>query len=75
VETEKENLDKMGLLYVVFSAFNIKWRHATVGFLKLEDRVGVLVLDALLRQFVEGNKNQGWVTDVMSPVLSKVIAL
>lgn len=71
----EENPDKMGLLHVVFSAFNVQWRHATLGFLKPEDRIGVLALDALLGQFVEGNKNQRWVTEVISPVLSKVMAL
>jgi len=72
---QEENPDKMGLLHVVFSAFNVRWRHATLGFLKPEDRVGVLALDALLGQFVDGNKNQGWVTEVISPILSKVMAL
>jgi len=73
---QKENPDKMGLLHVVFSAFNIKWRHATLGFLKPEDRVGILALDALLGEFGEGNgRNRGWVTEVISPVLSKVMAL
>ena len=73
---QEENLDKMGLLHVVFSAFNVEWRHATFGFLKPEDRVGVLALDALLGEFGESNgKNQGWITEVISPVLSKVMAL
>lgn len=73
---QQENLDKMGLLHVVFSAFNVEWRHATFGFLKPEDRVGVLALDALLGEFGESNgKNQGWITEVISPVLSKVMAL
>jgi len=35
-----------------------------------------LALDALLGQFGEGNgRNQGWVTEVVSPILSKVMAL
>jgi hypothetical protein len=73
---QKENPDKMGLLHVVFSAFNVEWRHATFGFLKPEDRVGVLALDALLGEFGESNgRNQGWITEVISPVLSKVMAL
>ncbi|HSG41881.1 MAG TPA: TraM recognition domain-containing protein [Anaerolineales bacterium] len=73
---QEKNLDKMGLLHVVFSAFNVKWRHATLGFLKPEDRVGILALDALLGEFGESNgRNQGWVTEVISPVLSKVMAL
>ena len=73
---QEKNLDKMGLLHVVFSAFNVKWRHATFGFLKPEDRVGILALDALLGEFGESNgRNQGWITEVISPVLSKVMAL
>lgn len=73
---QEKNLEKMGLLHVVFSAFNVKWRHAALGFLKPEDRIGILALDALLGQFGESNnKNQGWVTEVISPVLSKVMAL
>lgn len=73
---QEKNLDKMGLLHVVFSAFNVKWRHATLGFLKPEDRFGVLALDALLGEFGGSNgRNQGWVTEVISPVLSKVMAL
>lgn len=73
---QEENLEKMGLLHVVFSAFNVNWRHAVLGFLKPQDRVGILALDALLGQFGESNnKNQGWVTEVISPVLSKVMTL
>jgi hypothetical protein len=72
----KHNLEKMGLLHVVFSAFNVKWRHAAMGFLDPADRLGILALDALLGQFGEdGGKNQSWVTEVVSPILSKVMAL
>ncbi|HEX2996703.1 MAG TPA: type IV secretory system conjugative DNA transfer family protein [Anaerolineales bacterium] len=72
----KYNKEKMGLLHVVFSAFNVRWRHAAMGFLAPADRLGMLALDALLGQFGEdGGKNQGWVTEVVSPILSKVMAL
>ncbi len=72
----KHNPEKMGLLHVVFSAFNVKWRHAAMGFLSPADRIGILALDALLGQFGEdGGKNQSWVTEVVSPILSKVMAL
>ena len=72
----KHNKEKMGLLHVVFSAFNVKWRHAAMGFLSPADRLGILALDALLGQFgEEGGKNQSWVTEVVSPILSKVMAL
>jgi len=40
------------------------------------ERMGALALDALLGQTGEGDKwSQGWVTEVISPVLSKVMAL
>ena len=72
----KHNKEKMGLLHVVFSAFNVRWRHAAMGFLSPADRLGILALDALLGQFGEdGGKNQSWVTEVVSPILSKVMAL
>jgi hypothetical protein len=72
----KHNTEKMGLLHVVFSAFNLRWRHAAMGFLAPADRLGTLALDALLGQFGgEGGKNQGWITEVVSPILSKVMAL
>jgi hypothetical protein len=72
----KHNKEKMGLLHVVFSAFNVRWRHAAMGFLAPADRLGILALDALLGQFgEEGGKNLSWVTEVVSPILSKVMAL
>lgn len=72
----KHNLEKMGLLHVVFSAFNVRWRHAAMGFLDPVDRMGILALDALLGQFGEdGGRHNGWVTEVVSPILSKVMAL
>lgn len=72
----KHNQEKMGLLHVVFAAFNIRWRHAAMGFLSPADRLGILALDALLGQYGEdGGRNQNWVTEVVSPILSKVMAL
>jgi hypothetical protein len=72
----KHNQEKMGLLHVVFAAFNVRWRHAAIGFLSPVDRLGILALDALLGQYGEdGGRNQNWVTEVVSPILSKVMAL
>ncbi|MGE5375040.1 MAG: type IV secretion system DNA-binding domain-containing protein [Bacteroidota bacterium] len=72
----KHNPEKMGLLHVVFAAFNIRWRHAAIGFLSPSERLGALALDALLGQHSEdGLRNQNWVTEVVSPILSKVMAL
>ena len=68
---------RMGLLHVVFAAFNNDWRHDALQYLPPAERMGSLALDALLGQFGnEGRKwDQGWVTEVISPVLSKVMAL
>ncbi len=66
----------LGLLHVVFMAFNKPWRHKAMALLPPGDRMGALALDALLGQTGEGDKwSQGWVTEVISPVLSKVMAL
>lgn len=68
----------LGLLHVVFSAYNQKWRHIAMNYIQGADRLGVLALDALLGQFGaddNNNKGQGWITEVVSPILSKVMAL
>jgi hypothetical protein len=68
--------DALGLLHVVFMAFNKEWRHKAMALLPPGERMGALALDALLGQTGEGDKwSQGWVTEVISPVLSKVMAL
>lgn len=68
--------DGLGLLHVVFMAFNKEWRHKAMALLSPGERMGALALDALLGQTGEGDKwSQGWVTEVISPVLSKVMAL
>ena len=67
----------LGLLHVVFAAFNAEWRHNAMAYLPPVDRIGTLALDALLGQMSQsyGNWNQGWVTEVVSPILSKAMAL
>lgn len=67
----------LGLLHVVFAAFNAEWRHNAMAYLSPVDRIGTLALDALLGQMSQtyGNWNQGWVTEVVSPILSKAMAL
>jgi hypothetical protein len=66
----------LGLLHVVFMAFNKTWRHKAMAMLPPGERMGALALDALLGQTGDGDKwSQGWVTEVISPVLSKVMAL
>ena len=66
----------LGLLHVVFMAFNKEWRHKAMSLLPPGERMGAIALDALLGQTGDGDKwSQGWVTEVISPVLSKVMAL
>jgi hypothetical protein len=67
----------MGLLHVVFAAFNTNWRHSAMAYLDPVDRLGSLALDALLGQLSKESKgwNQKWATEVVSPVLSKAMAL
>ena len=67
----------MGLLHVVFAAFNTGWRHNAMAYLDPVDRIGSLALDALLGQLSKesGGWSQKWATEVISPVLSKAMAL
>jgi len=66
----------LGLLHIVFMAFNKEWRHTAMALLPPGERMGALALDALLGQVgEEDKKSQNWITEVISPVLSKVMAL
>ncbi len=69
--------DRMGFIHVIFAAFNTRWRHSTMAYLDPVDRMGILALDALLGQLTDerGNWSNGWVTQVVSPVMSKAMAL
>lgn len=68
--------DGLGLLHVVFMAFNKDWRHLAMGLMPPGERMGALALDALLGQTgKDDSKSQSWITEVISPVLSKVMAL
>jgi hypothetical protein len=74
----KHNADQsMGLLHTVFAAFNVDWRHDVLSYLTPVERMGTLALDALLGQLSQehGRWDTGWVTEVISPVLSKTMAL
>jgi hypothetical protein len=68
---------RMGLLHVVFAAFNTGWRRSAMAYLDPVDRLGSLALDALLGQLdgKPANWSQRWATEVVSPVLSKAMAL
>ena len=67
--------ESMGLLHTVFAAYNQRWRREAVAYLQPVERVGSLALDALLGQFEREGGNPMWVTEVVSPVLSKVMGL
>lgn len=70
---------RMGFLHVVFAAFNRAWRHKAANLLPPVDRMGALALDALLGQTIKedggGRWDQSWATEVVSPILSKAMAL
>jgi len=69
--------DQMGLLHVIFAAFNTDWRHRALALLDPVDRMGSLALDALLGQTDGdgGRWSDKWATEVVSPIMSKVMAL
>jgi len=68
--------DGLGLLHVVFMAYNKQWRHTAIAALPPAERMSAIALDALLGQTgEEDKKSQSWITEVISPVLSKVMAL
>jgi hypothetical protein len=69
--------NRLGLLHIVFLAFNADWRHDAMAYLSPVERMGALALDALLGQLAGkyGNSNQGWITEVVSPIMSKAMAL
>jgi len=69
--------NRLGLLHIVFLAFNTDWRHDAMAYLSPVERMGGLALDALLGQLAGkyGNWSQGWVTEVVSPIMSKAMAL
>ena len=65
---------KLGLAHIVFAAFNREWRHEALRFMPPHERASALALDALLGQ-AEGKTPTSWVTEVASPIISKVMAL
>lgn len=67
----------MGLGHLPFAAFNRDWRQQVAAGLPPEQQLGTAALDALLGQ-AAGRGGQGhpqWVTEVMSPIFSKVMTL
>lgn len=65
---------KMGLIHTIFAAFNTTWRHDAFPNLKPYERMTSISLDALLGQMgTSGRFEQAWVTEVVSPIISKVM--
>ena len=69
--------ERLGLMHLVFLAYLPHVRRELLGRLSPEARMGAFALDALLGQLAEkySSWQQGWLTEVISPILSKVMAL
>jgi len=67
----------MGLVHAVFAAYDREWRAESLGLLPESGRLGAAALDALLGQNEDrpGPRNHQWVTEIVSPILSKLMAL
>jgi len=65
---------KLGLIHTVFMAYNRDFRDVAMQYLRPDERVGTLALNALLGQ-MEGAGNKSWLTEVISPVISKLMAM
>lgn len=68
---------RMGLMHLVFLAHRPEWRREILPMLPVEVRMAAVGLDALLGQLAEryGSWQQGWMTEVISPILSKVMGM
>ncbi len=67
----------LGLLHTVQAAYDPEWRQQVRELLLSSQQSGIDALEALLGQAGETNKgrNAQWVTEVMSPIISKLMAL
>jgi len=65
---------KMGLIHTVFMAYNRDFREVAMQYLRPDERINILALNALLGQ-ADGGGNRSWLTEVISPVISKLMAL
>lgn len=63
---------QLGLVHTIFAAFEPAWRHSVLPYLAPYDRMTSLSLDALLGTKDDDSFNRTWVTEVISPVISKV---
>ena len=66
---------KMGLIHTVFMAYNKDFREVAMQYLRPDERVGTLALNALLGQMGGGGASRSWLTEVISPVISKLMAM
>ncbi|HUF37834.1 MAG TPA: TraM recognition domain-containing protein [Anaerolineales bacterium] len=74
----KHNPDRpMGLVHAVFAAYDRDWRAEALACLPEGSRLGAAALDALLGQNEDrvGARNHQWITEVVSPILSKLMSL
>lgn len=66
---------RLGLMHTVFLATNQQWRHEAFTYVSPHERIGGLALDMLLGQSDPsgggGKAQQSWVTEVISPIVSK----
>jgi hypothetical protein len=67
----------MGLVHAVFAAYDREWRAEALALLPEGSRLGAAALDALLGQNEDrpGPRNHQWVTEIVSPILSKLMSL
>ena len=66
----------MGLMHTIFAAYQPEWRAAARSLLAPEHHAGAEALEALLGHDSSGGRpNRQWVTEVVSPIVSKLMAL
>ena len=66
---------RMGLVHTVFMAYNRDFRDTAMQYLPPQDRINALALSALLGQGGGRTGSATWLTEVVSPIISKVMAL
>lgn len=67
---------RLGLMHTVFTAINQQWRHEAFTYVSPHERIGGLALDMLLGQLdsaTSSKAQQSWVTEVISPIVSKTM--
>lgn len=66
----------MGLMHTVFAAYHPEWRAGARALLSGGQQAGAEALEVLLGQDpASGRANRQWVTEVVSPIVSKLMAL